>query len=104
MDELRILTTQGRDLQTYIDILEEVRDWLEARGLTSQPKGIHQDSSDCYFESINSGEVFFAWLGDDIVGSFRLLNHDEIVWPEAPSDALYLHSLVVRRQWSGMQI
>src|SRR5262245_58569935 len=99
--ELRIRSAQRADLQSYVDLLEEIAEWLYSQGLGPLQPGIHRDSWDYYAGSIAVGEVYLAFLGADMVGSFRLLHEDPIIWPEADSDAPYLHSLVVRRSWSG---
>jgi GNAT superfamily N-acetyltransferase len=101
MAELRILQAEPKDLDRFIDMHEGVRDWLETLGRTPLPHGIHRDSSDYYRDSVLKGEVYVGLLGDETVGCFRLLSADEIVWPEAEDDALYLYSLLVVRQFSG---
>ena len=101
MSGLRIVSAKPDDLERYINIHEDIRDWLGARGLTPLERGIHPASADYYGQSIAKREVYFACIGDETVGSFRLTDEDPIVWPEAPPDALYLHSLIVLRVWSG---
>jgi GNAT superfamily N-acetyltransferase len=101
---LRITSAQTADLERYIDLLEDIQDWLRMRNLTPLPPAIHRDSADYYGESIRRGEVYFAYLDDKAVGSLRLVSEDSIVWPDANDNALYLYNLVVLRDWSGQNI
>jgi GNAT superfamily N-acetyltransferase len=101
MNDLSIAPAKLADLDRFIDMHEQVRDWLDTRGLTPLARGIYRDSAEYYGASIAQGEVYFAWVGNALAGSFRLIYEDEIVWPNAAEDALYLHGLVVLRQWSG---
>jgi len=42
-----------------------------------------------------------AFVGDELVGTLRLLLQEPIVWPEVfEDDALYVHTLAVRRTWA----
>lgn len=100
MTELRIASAQEDDLGRYIDLLEEVADWLEARGIRQWRPGSFRLSSDYYAESIGRREVHLAFIGDELVGAFRVLMGEPIVWPDvAEDDAVYVHTLAVRRSW-----
>ena len=47
-------------------------------------------------------EVHLAFVGDELVGTLRLLLREPIVWPEVvEDDAVYLYNLAVRRTWAG---
>jgi GNAT superfamily N-acetyltransferase len=81
--------------------LEEITAWLNSRGVGQVPSRIYRDSADYFSESIAGGEVYFAVIRDEIVGSLRLLSEDRIVWPEADDRAFYLYNLLVRRNLKG---
>jgi GNAT superfamily N-acetyltransferase len=98
---LTFTKAQPRDLDFYIDLLEEVAEWLHGRGVSPLPRGIYRESMDYYSGSIAHGEVYFASLGEDVVGTLRLVSNDGVVWPEADDAALYLENLVVSREWTG---
>jgi len=101
MTELRIVSAQGEDLGRYIDLLEEVADWLEIRGIKQWRPGNFRLSADYYAESIKQKEVQLAFVADELVGTLRLLLREPIVWPEVvEDDALYVHTLAVRRAWA----
>jgi hypothetical protein len=44
--------------------------------------------------------VYFASLGEDVVGALRLVVNDGVVWPVHDDTALYLENLVVGRAWA----
>jgi ribosomal protein S18 acetylase RimI-like enzyme len=102
MTELRIIPARESDLDRYIDHLEEIADWLEARRVRQWPRGSFRGSRDYYAESIRRHEVLLAFLGDEFVGSFRLLLREPIVWPDvAADDAVYVFNLAVKRSRAG---
>ena len=99
--KLRIVPAQECDLGRYIDVLEEVADWLEARGINQWRPGSFRLAADYYASSIRQREVQLAFVGDELVGTLRLLLREPIVWPEIiEDDAVYVYNLAVRRTWS----
>jgi ribosomal protein S18 acetylase RimI-like enzyme len=101
MQELRIAAATDGDLRRYIDLLEEVAEWLESRGIRQWRPGVFRLSSDYYAGSIRRGEVQLAFVRDELVGTFRLLLHEPVVWPEiVADDAVYVFNLAVKRTWA----
>lgn len=104
-DALRIIPAQSEDVVRYIDLLEEVADWLGQRGINQWRPGSFRLSADYYAESIRQGEVQLAFCGEALVGTLRLLLRESIVWPEiAEDDAVYVYNLAVRRKWANQQL
>ena len=100
--ELRVVTAERDDLGRYVDLLEELADWLESRGIKQWPRGRVNLSSMYFAGSITRQEVQLAFIGDELVGTLRLLMSDPIVWPEVQhDDAVYVYNLGVRRTWAG---
>jgi ribosomal protein S18 acetylase RimI-like enzyme len=101
MTQLRIASAQEGDLGRYIDLLEEVAHWLEARGIKQWRSGSFRLSADYYAESIRQGEVHLAFVGHELIGTLRLLLREPIAWPEViEDDAVHVYNLAVRRTWS----
>ena len=101
IEQLRIISAQTEDLGCYIELLEEVADWLEKCGIEQWPVGSFRLSADYYATSIKRGEVQLAFVGDELVGTLRLLLREPIVWPEiVEDDAVYVYNLAVRRVWA----
>ena len=102
IDELRIVPARSTDLAQYIDVMEEIAEWLERRRIKQWRAGSFRLSVDYYADSIQQQEVQLAFIGDQLVGTLRVLLREPIVWPEvADDDSVYVHSLAVRRVWAG---
>jgi len=101
----RIVSARSEDLGRYIDLLEEVADWLEARGIKQWRSGNFRLSAAYYAQSIELDEVQLAFIGDELVGTLRVLLREPIVWPEVvEDDAVYVYNLAVRRAWASKQL
>jgi ribosomal protein S18 acetylase RimI-like enzyme len=102
---LRVIAAERGDLDRYIDLLEELADWLETRGITQWPRGRVRRSAAYFAASIDRQEVQLAFVDDDLAGTLRLLMSDPIVWPEfIENDAVYVYNLGVRRTWAGREL
>jgi GNAT superfamily N-acetyltransferase len=102
IDGLRIVPAQSEDLARYIDLMEEIAEWLEERGIKQWRIGSFRRSIDYYTGSIERQEVYLAFIQDHLAGTLRILLREPIVWPEvADEDGVYVHSLAVRRLWAG---
>jgi GNAT superfamily N-acetyltransferase len=102
---LRIVCAEPRDLDRYIDLLEDLAEWMHARGIEQWPRGRARNGRDYYSASIEQRELHLAFLDDEFAGGLRLLRRDPVVWPEIiEDDALYLYTLAVRRSFSGRGI
>lgn len=98
---MRIRPAQADELDLYIDFLAEIAEWVEGRGVGHVSASVYRDRKEFFSYSIARGEVYFGLIGDDVVGSLRLVAEDPIIWPQAGPDALYIHNLMVRRACSG---
>src|ERR1700676_2239126 len=101
MTPLSIVSAGSDDLWRYLELLEEVANWLERRGIRQWPPGNFRRSAGYYAESIIRQEVQLAFVGDELVGTLRVLLREPIVWPEiVEEDAIYVYNLAVRRPWA----
>ena len=102
MTELHIASALEDDLRRYIALLEELADWLEARGIKQWRSGDFRRSVDYYAESIKRGEVQLAFIGGELVGTLRVLLREPVVWPDiVEDDAVYVYNLAVKRAWGN---
>ncbi len=105
MTELRIVPAQDEDLGRYIDLLEEVAGWLRSSWNQAVRPGNFRLSADYYAESIKQKEVQLAFVGDELVGTLRLLLREPIVWPDiVEDDAVYVYNLAVTRAWADHRL
>ena len=101
-EQLRIVCAGDSDLDRYIDLLEELAEWMQSRGIEQWPRGRARSGRDYYKTSVEQRELHLAFIDDELVGGLRLLLRDPIVWPDiAADDGLYLYNLAVRRTFSG---
>lgn len=101
MGDLNIVRARGSDLERFIDLLEELAEWMHERGIEQWPRGRARNGRDYYKASIDRGELHLAFVGEEFAGGLRLLQRDPVVWPDAADDALYLYNLAVRRTFTG---
>lgn len=102
---LRVVAAERGDLDRYVDLLEELADWLETRGIRQWPRGRVRRSSAYFADSIARQEVQLAFVGNELAGTLRFLMNDPIVWPEfTEPDAVYVYNLGVRRTWAGREL
>ncbi len=100
MTALRFVAAQPEDLPRYINLLEDVAVWLEARGVAQWPVGQFELSSSYYAASIARAEVQLAFFDDELGGTLRLLPRDPVVWPEIDvDDAFYVYNLAIGPAW-----
>lgn len=105
MTPLRIISARSEDLERYLDFLEGVADWLAERGIRQWRQGSFRLSADHYADSISRGEVQLAFIGDELVGTFRLLLREPIVWPDiVEDDSVYVFNLAVKRTRADQQL
>ena len=83
------------------EILEEACQWLNAKGINQWTVPF---SSSWISEHIEDGELYIANSDNLTVGVFRLLWSDPKFWEEDAGDAVYIHSLAVRRSFRGQGI
>lgn len=81
-----------------IEILEDAREWLKAKGINQWPFPF---TPEWVNQCLEKQEFFLANVDDTTVAVFRLLNTDPFIWEEDTEDAIYIHSLAVRRSWQG---
>jgi GNAT superfamily N-acetyltransferase len=100
-----VVVAEPADLARYLDLVEEIADWLAMCGIRQWTPGQFRASAAYYAESIERHEVYLAFLGDALVGTLRVLAEEPIVWPEiVEDDAVYVHTLGVGRRWAHLAL
>lgn len=98
-----IVAARSDDLARYLDLLEGVADWLETHRIRQWPRGSFRRSAEYYAQSITQQEVQLAFIGDELVGTLRVLLQEPLVWPEiVNADAIYVYNLAVMRAWAEL--
>ncbi len=100
------------DLDAAAAVLEDANRWLRSLGRT----GWSEDSFTALdgrgraqlVKALRVGGLYMARLSVDAPGraepaaTVSLFDVDEVFWPGAPRDALYLHKLAVARRFAGL--
>ena len=90
------------DLATIAAVLEDARRWLAGRAIAQWPRPFADAS---IAEKIAAGEFWVARLDGWPVAVVRLLWADPLFWGEREQgDAVYVHTLAVRRDHAGRGI
>ncbi len=55
-------------------------------------------------EGFENKEFYFIYVDAEIAGMFRLLENDELYWGKQEEKANYIHSLVIKNEFSGLQL
>jgi len=99
-----ILVNQALDsnAETIYVLLEENRQWLHGLGIN---QWILPFTKDWVEQSIARGEFFVAKRSQEVVGVFRLIHCDPVIWDEIiAEDGIYIHTLAIRRKDEGQGI
>lgn len=97
--KLRI--TQG-NTAIAIEIMREAAAWLVKTG---QPLWRLEDiTEDKILADITRDDVYVGWVANESAAAMILQWRDPFFWPQAREDAGYIHKLVVRRRFAGMNI
>jgi GNAT superfamily N-acetyltransferase len=86
----------------FASLIDDANAWQKARGSQGWT-GPFDD--DWMLPRIERGELYLAYLGDEVVAAFRLLDEDRAFWRERETgDSIYLHTFAVRRSRAGSGI
>lgn len=99
--ELTITQASAAELAEVVALLKEARAWLLARGIRQwkTPYPVEWIA-----DEIARGEVYLAKVDGELAGSLTLNWSDDLVWPDAPQNAGYVHRLVISRKFAGQGI
>lgn len=84
-----------------LDILQEAQAWLWAQGINQWTLLF---TSEWVQECLAREEFFIATVAHEAVAIVRLVDSDPFIWEDHSNEAIYIHSLAVRRGWQGRGI
>ncbi|HLZ22351.1 MAG TPA: GNAT family N-acetyltransferase [Ktedonobacterales bacterium] len=100
--ELVVRRAEPEDAAALAAIAESTMVWLETLGLDAgRPR---MPLSEAIVARIASDEVYLALRDDVAVGAATLRWTPDALWSDLPGDAVYLYSLMVRRDFAGQQV
>ena len=101
VDALTINQASRAELDIVLNILLEAQAWLRANHIDQWTLPF---TAEWVATCLERGEFFSAEIDQTIVAVVRLTESDLSVWADPGSDAIYIHSLAVRRGWQGLGI
>lgn len=96
--EVTVEVATAPDAEALLELRDQLSAWLAARGIVQWRKGSLSMSRLC--AQIEAGEVFVARCDGQLAGSLTLSDEDVRIWGEEPTNAGYLHRLMVDRRWA----
>jgi GNAT superfamily N-acetyltransferase len=89
------------DVETTVAIEEDATGWLRSRDIDPgmPPRPLHE----LFAEAIARGQMYLARRDGVAVGKVALTERDGL-WADLPGEALYVHGLMVRRDFAGQEI
>lgn len=98
--QIKLARATPPDLGNVQEVLTEAAQWMRAeRGVNDQWPERFPDW--VIEEAIAAGEMFLVRAGEDLVGTVRIQHSDESAWGADDAEAVYVHSLAVRRKFGG---
>lgn len=105
--ELIFKTSKEKDLSTILSLLKETAEAIQKKGLEQWKVWLspNKDQINWIENGLQNREFYFVEnIESEPVGMFRLSNSDELYWGLQTDHAAYLHSLLVRKEFSGQNI
>jgi RimJ/RimL family protein N-acetyltransferase len=92
------------DLPLILSLLKETAEAIQKKGLQQWKVWLspQKEQTDWMSNGLKNREFYFVLnTAGQQAGMFRLSNHDELYWGKQEDQAMYLHSLLVRKEFSG---
>ncbi len=96
--------TESNQLNLVLQLLAEAAQFLKNKHINQWAHWLHppQDKVQWVEEGIENGEFYFVYdEANNLIAMYRLMYEDELYWGKQNQKAVYVHSLVVRRNFSG---
>jgi len=87
------------DAAAVVRLRDAAAEWLLARGIEQWHPGEAGESG--LAARADAGELFVVRDRGEVVAAVVIVPSDPLVWGPRPSDAGYLHTLVIDRRWAG---
>ncbi len=96
---MRLVPARSADSSALLALREAAAVWLAERGIRQWQPG--QVSLRHVQDQVADGQWHAVRNSSAVIGALRLLWDDEQMWGPQPSDAAYVHGLVIDRRYAG---
>ena len=102
--KIAIQKAQSHQIEIAFEMLKETALWIGEKNINQWKCWIDPTDKikDIVVKGFESGEFYFAYNNNEIVGMYRLTNNDEWFWQDNGKDnAVYLHQFTTMREYKG---
>lgn len=99
-ENFTIVESTEQSLDNFIDLLEQVGEWLWQKGIKQWAPGTFQNSRARLEYFVENGCLILAYQNQNLAGGC-ILSDVNPGWPTTTDEAMYLNSLVVARFAAG---
>lgn len=100
-DTLTIRQARPDDVDTLAAVEEEAAAWVRSLGI--EPGEPPRPLREIFADRVAAGQMYVAERDASIAGTVTLQQDDDL-WADLPGAALYVHGLMVRRSFAGLEI
>ncbi|MDJ1131429.1 GNAT family N-acetyltransferase [Streptomyces iconiensis] len=103
MNGVRIRQAGPEELDRVVELWLEARQWLASRG---SEQWQYPPRRERMAAAVQEGECHLAFVGGRLAGSVTLQEKGDPEWwaADEPASALYVHDLMVRRDFAGQRL
>lgn len=100
---LKFVLAQASELDIVLDLLKTAAKNLAEKNILQWQFWLNppEDKVKWIEQGIENQEFRFVKREDELLGMFRLQREDELYWGVQDTEAVYLHSLVIKPEFSG---
>jgi ribosomal protein S18 acetylase RimI-like enzyme len=93
-------------IQIIFDLLKSAAQNLQAKKVNQWLYWLDppQEKINWVKEGFENKEFYFVYVNSTIAGMFRLSESDELYWGKQEEKSYYIHSLVIKNEFSGLQL
>ncbi len=98
------------DLSTVLDVLDELAEWLQERGIRQWPakfRGEGDWREERLRSYVEEGDAWLVRAGGEVAATFTTGGPDPHYahgWPDDPNKGLYVYRMAVRRKYAGQDL
>ncbi len=101
-----IKPADNNQIQIIFDLLKFAAQNLQAKKINQWSYWLNppQEKINWVKEGFDNKEFYFVYVNSTIAGLFRLSENDELYWGKQKEKANYIHSFVIKNEFSGLQL
>jgi len=103
LDDLEPSLASPDDATDIANLRSQLVDWLHARGIDQWHHG-EVGRADIREQTTRNEWWIVRTSAGELIATARLLDQDTAIWGPSDSRAIYLHGLMVDRQYGGLQL